>query len=212
MADIDTDSLASKIAAALGRAPKPQPDEDVGDLRGEGRASARIRDLIRERDEARAQTQALLPQIDELRGGFAAKLKEAQENAAKEVAAISSRHTEDLGLVEAGVRDPLGRQALRQAWEVQPKATRPESPAAWWAGIVAARDAHLAAPETAAMPVIPRTLLSYLPDPPKAADPPPKGQKAPPKSGAEKPKTNGSDPFAGLKADATMEDFFSRSS
>ena len=65
---------------------------------------------------------------------------------------MAQRHAEDIKLVEHGIKDDLGRSALRQAWESQPKDARGKSPADWWGQQVAALEAHRADPEAAPAP------------------------------------------------------------
>lgn len=100
----------------------------------------------------------------ELRPTLQAELDNAHKAAtAKEIGALQARHAEDLALSDAGVRDNLGRAAIRAAWDATPKAERGEGgPADWWGRSIAAHKAHAADPK-APKPSIHPTLTAYLP-------------------------------------------------
>lgn len=201
MADETAESMMQKLQAMIKGARESDRGDD-GDGSGGGRAEARIRQLAEEKRALLARVGEMEALVGSLKSSFDADLAKVRKNALDETTAIAQRHQEDLGLVEAGVRDPLGRRALRDAWEAQPKATRGDSPAGWWAGLIAARAEH-AADAAKAAPSIPPTLVGYLPELP----PPTKGApKQAPSVGKPPPKVNGADPLAGLGSAATLED------
>ena len=149
----------------------------------------RLRKVIAERNDARTQLAARDGEIATWKADYDA----LKADAAAQATTLQSRHAEDIGLVEGGIRDPLGRTAVREAWAAQPRDGRGKSPSEWWQGLIAARDAHLAAPETAAAPSIPRTLVGYLPEPPAKDDSKTAPRaKHPPNAGKPAPKANGS--------------------
>lgn len=196
MADIDPESLAETILRKLrARKPADEDDEDIDTgSRGRGNAESRIRRLVEERNAARKELQEMGAEVEALRAAgkqAALDLKAAhdkaladlREQASKEVQSLAARSQEDLAMVDAGLRDPVGREALRLAWNAAPKAERGDSPMQWWQTVVAQRDAHLA-DTTKPAPALPKALQGYLPDPPKVD--PPKPAPAP-RSGAKPP-------------------------
>lgn len=110
----------------------------------------------------------------ELRPTIAAEVEGVHKAAlAKELGTVQARHAEDLALSDAGIRDGLGRAAVRAAWDATPKAERGEAASAadWWGKVVSAHTAHAADPEKAAAPKVHPTLAAYLPKV-EAAQPP----------------------------------------
>lgn len=210
MADIDpttlADSIAKKLGEAFGRAPARDDDED--DL-GTGRVPRdRFARVLEERNNARKQLEELKRQFEEYQGATKSHLEKIQIGAAEEVKRIGMSHQEDLSLVELGIRDPLGRRAIREAWENEDKDRRGKSPSEWWRTTTAAREAHLADPEKAPAPNIPRTLMGYLPEPPAPPKEAPKSapqRKGPPEDGGRR---SGQDKgiLDGLKPDASPEE------
>lgn len=102
----------------------------------------------------------------ELRPTIAAEVEGVHKAAfAKELGAVQARHAEDLALSDAGIRDGLGRAAVRAAWEATPKAERGDSASAadWWNKTTAAHRDHAADPEKVAAPKVHPTLAAYLP-------------------------------------------------
>jgi len=169
MADekIDVESLAKKLMEMLGKH-KPAGDlDDDGDGRGPPRSVPYHR-LVEERAARKAADTALADlatQVAALQQGYDQRLAKVREDVAGEVKTIGQRHLEDLALVDAGMTDHLGRQTLRVAWDAAPKESRGKSPVEWWATITAAQQAHLADPEKAKAPEVPRPLQPYLPAP-----------------------------------------------
>ena len=207
MADLDPDTLAAKIAAGLKSALGRPADDDEDD--GVGRVPRnRFNDVIRERNELRAKLSEVQEQVTAYQAAAKSQLDGIKAQTAEELKRIAQAHQEDMALSERGIKDPLGRRAIREAWEAEDKEQRGKSPTEWWDRAREAREAHLADPEKAAAPKIPRTLLGYLPDPPAKEEPPakapPKGA-PPPKDGGKPPPKNG-DIMAGLKADASVEE------
>lgn len=191
---VDVETLAQKVAKLLGKARRDgDASDDVSDLdlEGGGRVpmhrvsalSAKNRALLTQIEELQGQVEQLsgayTARLSEVEQGFQAKLSEMQKQAAEQVKIIGVTHQEDLALVDAGLRDPLGRKALRDAWESAPKDARGESPLEWWQQSLSALEAHRADPEQAAAPQIPGTLSGYLPPPPDTKGSP-RGRGAPP--------------------------------
>lgn len=211
MADIDpttlADSIAKKLGEAFGRAPQARDDED--DDFGSGRVPRdRFARVLEERNNARKQLEELKRQFEEYQGATKSHLERIQIGAAEEVKRIGMGHQEDLALVELGIKDPLGRRAIREAWENEDKDRRGKSPSEWWRTTMAAREAHLADPEKAPAPNIPRTLMGYLPEPPAPPKEAPKSapqRKGPPEDGGRRTQEKG--PLEGLKPDASPADF-----
>lgn len=190
MSEINYDEITKRIKAAMGRGRDEfDYEDDYDDRGGRGRGGRRVpydrfAAVLRERDEARKQLEDLGGQVDALKTQQETALADLRQEAAKQVKELQLRHVEDLALVDAGFGDPLGRAALRQAWEAQPKADRGESPSAWWSSMMEARAAH-AEDDSKPAPSVPATLRGYLPQeeaPPannqRRGAPPPKAPKA----------------------------------
>lgn len=184
---INYDEIARRLKGALWR-------EDSGDLEDleEGGRRARIpydrfAAVRRERDQARKELEEISAAVEHLRTSHTSALAELREAAAKEVQALQARHLEDLALVDQGFRDPLGRAALRQAWEAAPAGERGKSAAKWWSEMMSARAAY-AAGEAEAAPSIPATLKGYLP---AEAEPPPARSAVRPPPGAPQARAPG---------------------
>jgi len=193
MSDIDMDALVDRIKAALGAGARRDDDDGGG---GRGRVPYdRFDQVRRERDEARRSLEELGGQVQGLRAQHASALDEVRENAASQFKALQLRHNEDLSLTESGFRDPLGRAALRGAYDALPKGERPSTMSEWWNGLLEARTAHASDGEAHAAPSIPATLQGYLPAAPapppevnggssRSTRPPPRGPAASTKSSA----------------------------
>lgn len=166
MPEIDYDEIARRFRSALSSRSEEDGydyDEDEGRGRRGGRIPYdRFAAVRRERDEARQKLEELAGLVESLKNNQEAALSEVREAAARDVQALQARHVEDLALVDQGFSDPLGRAALRQAWEAAPSSTRGKSPAAYWADLMARREAH-ASGEAEDAPAIPATLRGYLP-------------------------------------------------
>jgi len=181
----DTDALIERftraITSATSRRPAADDDDDMDQRGGRvpyDRFAAKARDL----KAAREELAELARQFQEAREAMKAQTEALKAQAAEQVQQIARQHQEDLALVEHGIKDPLGRTAVRQAWESRPASERGKSAADWWASTLAARQAHEADPEKAPAPEIPRVLQGYLPAA-AAPSPAPKGagQSAPPR-------------------------------
>lgn len=166
--DIDIDALSDGILARLKKSLGRGGADPGGELDDEfGGASKvpmhRFRQVIAERNQARQDLEEISGQLTQLQQGYQQQVDALKAEAADQVKGIGQRHAEDLELVDLGLRDPLGRKALRDAWEAQPKDARGKSAVDWWKSTLEARQAHAADPEKAAAPDIPRVLSGYVP-------------------------------------------------
>ena len=172
MSDIDMDDRASKLMAKLRGVRPTEDDDDIDDGR---RGKVPYERLVSSRAEVRA-LKAQLAEMGEglaaVKTGYQAKLAELQTATADQVRGIASGHAEDLQLVDLGLSDPLGRSALRQAWEAAPRDVRGKNAVDWWSSTLTARAAHFSDPETVAAPVVPTVLSGYLPAPPAPPEAP----------------------------------------
>jgi hypothetical protein len=175
----DPDTLAQRIARALESATSRRGDaDDLDDYdapRGGRVPYDRFAAKAREARDLRAELEAIRAQVADLQTGYASQLEAIQTTTAEEVKTMAQRHAEDLRLVEHGIKDDLGRAALRQAWEAQPRDGRGKSPADWWGQQVQALEAHRADPEAAPAVEVPRVLQGYLPPAPAPAPAPARG-------------------------------------
>jgi hypothetical protein len=189
---IDPESFAERMLKAIGAARRAPVDTDDDDEDTGGRSvpMARFREVVRQRNEARAKIAEIEPQIGQLGEAYKAKLAEIQASAAAEVQRITGQHAEDLSLVEGGINDAIGRSALRQHWETLPKEGRGKSPSEWWR--TTSEAIRTADPKaTTPPPQLPRALQGYLtgaePQKAKPAAPPEvdRGAKPPQRGPAE---------------------------
>lgn len=81
---------------------------------------------------------------------------------AQEIARIRAVGLEDVALSDLGVRDDLGRDTVRAAWQRLPETDRGESAAQWWSQQVDAVKAHAADPKAHKAPEVPLALQPYL--------------------------------------------------
>ena len=173
MGDIDTDGLSRSILAGLTKHLRGSKEDDYDDPDDYGNGKIPRHRLQREIDKRRAAEaalQELAGKVDQLEQGYRSQVEQMQTATADQVSTIGKRHAEDLALVDAGITDVLGRQAVRTAWEKLPKDARGKSAADWWRGSVQALEAHRADPEShPAAPEIPRTLAGYVPQVSEAA-------------------------------------------
>ena len=206
MAEVDVDSLVSKIMSGLKRRRVPDDDGDGFDddgARGAGHgANARIRQLVREKKALVEEITAFEGQISELAAAYAGNLDDFRSQTAEQIKSIGLGHAEDLALVDHGITDQLGRQTVRAAWDRAPKDSRGKSPTAWWDSQVAAHKAHVADPDTVEAPTIARALTPYLPtvEPPKPPADEGRRQFTPPQTLPSKPNGAGSPEFPPLDA------------
>lgn len=154
----------------------------------------------------------------ELRPQLLAELDAGHKSAlAKELGTVQARHAEDLALSDAGIRDGLGRAAVRAAWDATPKAERGDAASAadWWGKVVSAHTAHAADPEKAAAPNVHPTLAAYLPKVEAAPQPQTSrqiGGLARPQSGpqsvdANAQRGNNAQPWANVRPGTSPTDF-----
>lgn len=210
---VDLDGLAARIATMLGRN-KPTGDPDGDDYEDGGRRPnkvpySRFQDKAREVKALREQLSELGTAFEDFKAQTATWQQGVQDSTAEELKRITGKHAEDLSLgFEGGIRDPLGRKAVRAAWDAQPKEGRGKSASEWWGGLLESRKAHATSGEGEA-PAIPPTLAGYLPqlEAPKA--PPANG------GGRQQPRRTLTGPrrgetgdlgLSGLKDDAGIED------
>jgi len=206
MTDLDPETLAARVSRAVSSALSRQSDGDDGDdYTGRGRVPYdRFRQAIDARNQAREELAELSRQVETLQAAYQNKMEALKSETASHVAGIAQRHQEDLQLVTSGIRDDLGRVAVRQAWESQPEDARGESPAAWWTQLVEQHAAHQADPDKAPAVEVPRVLLGYLPDTP-IAEPKPQPPRVDQGARRRQP-ANLTDRLAALPADASIED------
>jgi len=208
MADDDTAGILAEIRNALSKL-TTQGQDDGDDYAGEGRVPhARLRRVLDERNALRQQLADMAGKVEQLEKGYQSQVEALKTETAEQVKSMGLRHQEDLALVEMGLKDPLGRAALRQAWEHQPKDSRGKSVKDWWQSTLEARAAHHADPEKGEAPSIPGTLTGYLPkleDPAPAAGDGRQQQRTPPPSGPGKRVVKGLD---SVPTDQGMDAFF----
>jgi len=163
--DLDLDSLADKILGRLRRAKPPENDDDYEEEPVRGRdAQARIRQLVSERRALQNELGEIKAQVEQLQSAHQTALDDLRSHAAEQVTQIRQRHDEDLSLVDLGVTDPLGRDAIRGAWQAAPKDAKGKGPVDWWQSLTEAHKAHAQAPDEAQAPSVPRLLTPYLPE------------------------------------------------
>ncbi len=203
MADDDKptglEALAAKVDTLLKRVPAPEPAAgDMDDFRP-GSAEWRIRQLLKVNQTLREELAGLAPAAQQ---AVEERVATVQQEAAAAVTAVQQRSHVDVALVQAGLNDEHGREALRTYWMGLPKEGRGKDPAAWWGQQVEAMAAHLADPEKVEAPAVPRTLLGYIPEAEAADKPKPK----PRARGVDRTVTNDAPPdFAARVAKARAE-------
>jgi hypothetical protein len=212
MSEENPDTIAERVSRAVSSALSRHSDADDVDDYGSSRGRVpydRFKSAIDQRNQAREELAELGRQLHTLQTAYKTQLDGLKTHAATEVAALASRHQEDLSLVDAGIRDDLGRVAVRQAWEAQPEDARGKSPAMWWKQTLEAHAAHVANPEEAPKVDIPRILLGYMPDAPAAAPAPAPTSRQPPrvdKGATRKASSSVNDRLNALPPDATLAD------
>ena len=174
MADIDIEALTQRITKALRGAPRPAIDDDEEPVtRGGGRSSETLIATMKAEIKAlRAREVDLAQNFADYQAAAKADAAKIREDAAGQVAGLAQRNAEDLALAGLNVKDPLGRDTMRRAWESQPKESRGKSVADWWGKVSEAHKATSADPKAQA-PEVPEPLRCYLPtvEAPKAAAP-----------------------------------------
>jgi len=179
MSDTDPDALAARLARALSSVTSRASDDDYADDYDAPRSGRvpydRFAAKAREVKALRDELAGMAAQLEQVQTGYRSQLDEIKAATADQLKTVAQRHAEDIKLVEHGIKDDLGRSALRQAWESQPKDARGKSPADWWGQQVAALEAHRADPEAAPAVEVPRVLTGYLPAAPAPAPAPARG-------------------------------------
>lgn len=117
--------------------------------------------LKAERKTLQAALAGVETDFADLRKAAAADAARLREEFASQLGVREARYAETRALDRLGVTDDIGQDAIRRAWESQPKATRSENPAKWWASTVEAHKA--AASKGEAGPELPPALAAYLP-------------------------------------------------
>lgn len=210
MTEENPDTLAERVSRAVSSALSRHSDTDDGDDYGSSRGRVpydRFRSAIEQRNQAREELAELSRQVETLQEAYENQLDGLRTTTASEVAALASRHQEDLLLVDAGIRDDLGRGAVRQAWEAQPEEARGKSAAEWWKKTLEAHAAHVANPDEAPKVDIPRILLGYMPQAPAPAPAPAARQPPRVDNGATRKATQSvNDRLNALPPDASLAD------
>lgn len=207
---IDPDSLAERITRSITSAMGRRNSDDGDDYEYSGRGRVpydRFRQVVDARKGLEAELSELRAQVEQLQQGYKSQLDAIKSETADQMKQVAQRHQEDLRLVEHGIKDDLGRAALRQAWESQPKDQRGKSPAEWWGQQVEALNKHRENPDEAPAVEVPRVLQGYLPAAPAPAPAPARG--GPPrvdKGAAPRRSASVEDRLAGLPKDAGIED------
>ena len=205
---VDMDTLASRIAKMLGRNKALGDDDSLDDY---GRRADRV---PYDRFQSKVnEVKALREQLAEVGAEFTSYKEQAsawrtqfETDHAASVTELGTQHQHSLTLVEAGIKDPLGRQAVRAAWDRAPKSTRGANHAEWFEGLVQARSAaHL--DESLTAPDIPRTLAGYLPELQAPAPATTKGR-PPPRRAVSSPRrpVDGDTGLSALGDDASISD------
>ena len=200
----DPNTLAERVQRAVASALSRNQGNDYDD-KPSGRSVPydRFRSVVEQRNQTREEIAELGRQLETLQEAYENQLDKLKTDTASQVAGLAQQHQEDLLLNEAGIRDSLGRSAVRQAWEAQPEAARGKSPAQWWQKQLEALGAHRANPDEAPAVEIPRILQGYVPEAPQAP------KSTPPqvdRGAARKSNTSANDRLAALPADATIAD------
>ena len=170
------DALEQKFSALEAKYQSALDDEEADDPGKDAKAlQKRISDITGKRREMigdlrtlREELGGFKAQLGEVKGSYqqqieaAIKAKDAEFSA--QIQAIAGEHVDDMALADNGIKDDLGRAAVRQAHKALPEDKRGDGTAAdWYRGLLEAQQAHKADPESVAAPAIPRTLLGYMP-------------------------------------------------
>ena len=200
----DPNTLAERVQRAVASALSRNQGNDYDDEpSGRSVPYDRFRSVVEQRNQTREEMAELGRQLETLQEAYENQLDKLKTDTAAQVAGLAQQHQEDLLLNEAGIRDSLGRSAVRQAWEAQPEAARGKSPAQWWQKQLEGLGAHRANPDEAPAVEIPRILQGYVPEAPQAP------KSTPPqvdRGAARKSNTSATDRLAALPADATIAD------
>jgi hypothetical protein len=200
----DPNTLAERVSRAVASALSRNQGNDYDDEpSGRSVPYDRFRSVVEQRNQTREEIAELGRQLETLQEAYDNQLDKLKSDTAAQVAGLAQQHQEDLLLNDAGIRDSLGRSAVRQAWEAQPEAARGKSPAQWWQQQLEGLSAHRSNPDEAPAVEIPRILQGYVPEVPQAP------KSTPPqvdRGAARKSNTSANDRLAALPADATIAD------
>ncbi len=156
------------MEAALARLTKAAPDQDAqGEpLAGKPIPYERWFKVDQRRAAAEEALAALQVDVKAYQAAQTAALAAERAKMAAEVAALQTKHGEDLAFARRGV-DDLGRTVIRTGWEATPADKRgtAKTAAEWWEGQVAAWEAHVKEPDKAPAPELHPTLAALLPTP-----------------------------------------------
>lgn len=128
------------------------PDDEPRDLPG---LRARVSVLSHQRTEARREAQQLRQRVAELEASVSGHSAAVETAVQAAIARRESEYRQDLELSDMGVRDPLGRRAVLDAWaatDPDPQKRKPLRDV--WEGWTKGDRSQ-----------VPRTVLGYLPEP-----------------------------------------------
>lgn len=188
MSDKTESELGRKIDALLARITSSGSDDGEDEGTGKGNVPYhRYFEVNQKRKAAEAALADLRSQHEAFVAESNAKTEALRTEAADQVKALALQHQDDLGLVEAGFKDPIGRKVVRELISQLPKEERPKTSAEYVKSILDARSAHLADPEKVAAPNISPALVGYLPAPDATPQKGPTPKPAPKIEGGSRP-------------------------
>jgi len=177
-----TDALEARLAALEAKYQAQLDDDEAHGTDGDVKAlQKRLKDNIAARREMasdfrtfRQELEKAKTQTGEIEKTWQQRLEEATAAKEQEFAGrleqFAAMSAEDLLLSDHGIKDDLGRNAARTAFQALPEDARSEKNVAqWWGETTQAWQAHQADPENVEAPSIPRTMIGYLPQPAKGA-------------------------------------------
>lgn len=190
-------SLLADIKAQLDKLTKRTAHDDDGDGDyDEDRAPSKVpysrfQRVAAERKALREALEEIRSQVEQMESDFGAEVerltnasKEAEklykQQVADEVAKLGRQHSEDLAMVDLGIKDPLGRKVARDAYSMLPEDGRPKSVVDYLNGIkqqYAAHAEYMSQPKAdpakaPALPDLPLALSPYIAPPAPPALPP----------------------------------------
>ncbi len=200
----DPNTLAERVQRAVASAlSRNQSGEYDDEPTGRNIPYDRFRSVVDQRNQAREELTELGRQLETLQQAYDDQLDKLKTDTAAQVAGLAPQHQEALLLNDAGIRDNLGRSAVRQAWEAQPEDNRGKSPAQWWQQQLKGLEAHRSNPDEAPAVAIPRILKGYPPSvPEQTSSQPPQVDRG----ASRKQNTSVADRLAALPADASIYD------
>ena len=138
----------TEIREQLRRKPRRRDDDDEAP-RDRHSMQARLAEVTRQRNEAEERLERALSAAEELRGAHDAELSEVRESAARDVAAVATRHQEHDSLRGlAKDLDDAGLRVIRAEFDALPEASRPKTVVDWF--------------KTLKPDAAPRTIRDYL--------------------------------------------------